>query len=60
MNKVLLVNLGFWAAAIAFPVFVRLLPTDSGETPKFFEFFVPVFQGMLACGATYLFKSSLE
>ena len=32
----------------------------SGETPKFFEFVVPLFQLMLACGATYLVKTSIE
>ncbi|WP_425618265.1 hypothetical protein NA78x_001968 [Anatilimnocola sp. NA78] len=60
MNKVLLVNLGFWATAIAFPIVIRLLPSSTGETPKFFEFFVPLFQMMLAGGATYLVKTSIE
>ena len=60
MNKVLMVNLAFWATAIAFPIVIRLLPTSTGETPKFFEFFVPLFQVMLACGATYLVKTSIE
>lgn len=60
MSKVLLVNLAFWAVAIAFPIVIRLLPTGSGETPKFFEFFVPLFQIMLAGGATYLVKTSIE
>jgi len=55
-----MVNLAFWATAIAFPILIRLLPTSTGQTPKFFEFFVPVFQVMLACGATYLLKTSLE
>jgi len=60
MMRVLMVNLAFWATAIAFPILIRLLPTSTGQTPKFFEFFVPVFQVMLACGATYLLKTSLE
>jgi hypothetical protein len=60
MNKVLMVNLAFWATAIAFPIVIRLLPTSTGETPKFFEFFVPLFQIMLACGATYLVKTAIE
>lgn len=60
MNKVLLVNLGFWTIAILFPIVIRLLPTSTGVTPKFFEFFVPLFQIMLACAATYLFKTSIE
>lgn len=60
MNKVLMVNLAFWAIAIVFPIVIRLLPTSTGETPKFFEFFVPMFQVMLACGATYLVKTSIE
>jgi hypothetical protein len=60
MNKVLMVNLAFWATAIAFPIVIRLLPTSTGETPKFFEFLVPLFQIMLACGATYLVKTSIE
>jgi hypothetical protein len=60
MNKVLMVNLAFWAIAIAFPIVIRLLPTSTGETPKFFEFFVPLFQVMLACGATYLVKTLIE
>ena len=55
-----MVNLAFWATAIAFPILIRLLPTSTGQTPKFFEFFVPVFQVMLAFGATYLLKTSLE
>ena len=60
MMRVLMVNLAFWATAIAFPILIRLLPTSTGQTPKFFEFFVPVFQVMLACGATYLLKTSIE
>lgn len=60
MNKVLMVNMAFWATAIAFPIVIHLIPTSTGETPKFFEFFVPVFQMMLACGATYLVKTALE
>lgn len=60
MNRMLMVNLAFWATAIAFPIVIRLLPTSTGETPKFFEFFVPLFQVMLACGATYLVKTSIE
>lgn len=60
MKKVLMVNLAFWATAIASPIVVRFLPTGTGQTPKFFEFFVPLFQVMLACGATYLVKTSLE
>ena len=60
MNKVLMVNLAFWATAIAFPIVIRLLPTGTGATPKFFEFFVPLFQVMLAGGATYLVKTSIE
>jgi hypothetical protein len=60
MNKVLMVNLAFWATAIIFPIVIRLLPTATGETPKFFEFLVPLFQVMLACGATYLVKTSIN
>ena len=60
MMRVLMVNLAFWATAIAFPILIRLLPTSTGQTPKFFEFFIPVFQVMLACGATYLLKTSIE
>jgi len=60
MMRVLMVNLAFWATAIAFPILIRLLPTSTGQTPKFFEFFVPVFQVMLAFGATYLLKTSIE
>lgn len=55
-----MVNLAYWAAAIAFPMVIRLLPTGTGQTPKFFEFFVPLFQIMLACGATHLVKTSME
>lgn len=60
MKKVLFVNLGFWAAAIAFPIVIRMLPTGTGQTPRFFEFFVPIFQIMLAGGTTYLIKTSIE
>ena len=60
MMRVLMLNLAFWATAIAFPILIRLLPTSTGQTPKFFEFFIPVFQVMLACGATYLLKTSIE
>ena len=60
MNKVLIVNLAYWATAIGFPIVIRLLPTSTGETPKFFEFLVPLFQMMLACGATYLVKTAIE
>jgi hypothetical protein len=58
--KVLLVNAAFWAAAIAFPYLVRLLPTGSGEPAKFFEFLVPVVQAILGCGATYLIYLSVQ
>lgn len=60
MKKVLVVNLGFWAAAIAFPIVIRMLPTGTGQTPRFFEFFVPIFQIMLAGGTTYLIRTSIE
>jgi len=60
MTKVLMVNLAFWAAAIMFPIVIQLVPTGTGQTPKFFEFFVPLFQIMLACGATYLVKTAIE
>lgn len=60
MKKVLMINLAFWATAIAAPMLIRGIPTSTGQTPKFFEFFVPLFQIMLACGATYLFKTSIE
>ena len=60
MNKVLMVNLFYWAVAIVFPMVIRLLPTSTGKTPKFFEFLVPLIQMMLACGATYLVKTSIE
>ena len=60
MKKLLLVKLAYWGAAIVFPIVIRLLPTGTGQTPKFFEFFVPIFQIMLAGGATYLVKTSIE
>jgi len=41
IKKVLLVNAAFWATAIACPYLVRILPTSTGEPPKFFEFIVP-------------------
>ncbi len=60
VKKVLVVNLAFWATAIAFPFVIRLLPTSTGATPKIFELIVPMFQVMLACGATYLVKTSVQ
>jgi hypothetical protein len=60
INKVIILNLAFWAVAIAFPFFTRILPTGSGSSPKIFEVLVPLFQLMLAGGATYLVKSALE
>lgn len=60
MKKILVVNLGFWAAAIAFPIVIRLLPTSTGQTRRFFEFLVPIFQIMLAGDTTDLFRTSIE
>ncbi len=59
IKKVIVLNLSFWAVAIAFPFFTRILPTGSGSSPKIFEVLVPIFQLMLAGGATYLVKSAL-
>lgn len=60
IRKVVTVNLAFWAAALAFPYVVRLLPTASGSPPKIYEVLVPLFQIMFAAGATYLVKSALS
>lgn len=53
-----ILNLAFWAVAIALPYIVQLLPTASGSPPKIMEVFVPLFQIMLACAATRLLTSA--
>ena len=60
LKKAIVVNLAFWAVAILFPIAVRMLPSSSGETPRFFEFFIPLFQIMLAAGATWHLKSAID
>lgn len=59
-KKTVILNLAFWITAIAFPLVLRLLPSSTGTQPKFFEFFVPFFQLMLAGGATWMVKSALD
>lgn len=58
-RNILLLNLAFWAVAIAFPYFIRLLPTASGSPPKIYEVLVPLIQIMLAVGATYHVATAL-
>jgi hypothetical protein len=59
-KKTVILNLAFWITAITFPYVLRLLPSSTGAPPKFYEFFVPVFQFMLAGGATWMVKSALD
>ena len=59
-RNILVLNLAFWAVAIAFPYVVKLLPTGSGEIPKIYDVLVPLIQIMLAAGATYHVASSLD
>ena len=58
-RNILLLNLAFWAVAIAFPYLIRLLPTGSGGPPKIYEVLVPLIQLMLAVGATYHVSTAL-
>lgn len=58
-RNILVLNLAFWAVAIAFPYLIKLLPTGSGSPPKIYEVLVPLIQIMLAFGATYHVASAL-
>ena len=60
LNRLLIVNLGFWAAALAFPYFARLLPTASGSPPRIYDVLVPLIQIMFAAGSTYLLKTAID
>jgi hypothetical protein len=59
IRKVVTLNVAFWAVAIAFPYLARLLPTASGNPPKFYEVLLPLIQIMLALAATFMVKSAL-
>ncbi len=59
INRIIRVNLAFWAVAIVTPFVTRLIPTSTGAPAKFFEFGVPIFQMMLAAGTVHLIKTAL-
>ncbi len=53
-KKIVLVNLAFWFAAMLLHPLIQSLPTGSGSPPKIFEYVIPVYFVMPACGPTYL------
>lgn len=57
IKMAVVLNLAFWGVAILFPIVLKLIQTGSGAPPKIFEVLIPLFQFMLAGGATYLLKS---
>ena len=60
MKKLVLINLAFWLAAIAFPFLARSLPTASGSPPKIYDVLIPMIQFMLAFGSTYIVSLALK
>jgi len=60
VKKIVFVNLAYWLAAILVHPVIRMLPSGSGSTPKFFEFLVPVFMIGLAFGSTVLLKRAIR
>ncbi|CAN5916885.1 hypothetical protein BH11VER1_BH11VER1_22150 [soil metagenome] len=59
IKRIALIILAFWGVAILAPIIVGVIPTSSGATPKIFEFFVPLFQIMLAFGTTLMIWTAL-
>jgi hypothetical protein len=57
LRQIICINLGFWSVAIFGPIVIRLIPTATGQPPKFYEFGIPLFQCMLALGTTHLIRS---
>lgn len=50
----LIVNLLYWVVAALLHPLASLLPTSSGEPPKFFELLIPLIFMGLAFGSTVL------
>jgi hypothetical protein len=59
-KKRVVVNLAYWLVAILVHPVIRLFPGESGTTPKFFEFLVPLFMVGLAIGSTLLLAGAIR
>ena len=53
-KKIVLVNLAFWFVAMFLHPLIQSLPTGSGSPTKIFEYVIPVYFVMPACGSNYL------
>ena len=55
----LIVNVSYWVVAALIHPLASLLPTSSGETPKFFELLIPLIFMGLGFGSTVLLSGAL-
>ncbi len=54
-----MLNLVVWMLAIVVPPLLRMLPTATGNPPKFYEVLIPLFSLALAGVSTYLLKAAI-
>ena len=59
-KHILIVNVLFWIVAALLHPLSHLVPTESGEPPKFFSFLIPVIFLMLAFASTAMFSKVLR
>lgn len=58
-KKLIVLSLVVWMLAIAGPPLLRMLPTASGNPPKFYEVLIPLFSLALAGVSTYLLRAAI-
>jgi hypothetical protein len=59
-RRFLVVNVLYWVVAALVHPLTNLLPTGSGEPPKFLELLIPLVFVGLAFGSTYLMSRALS
>ena len=59
-KNVAIVNLLFWVVAALLHPLSHLIPTESGEPPKFFSFLIPLIFLMLAVFSTAMISKALN
>ena len=58
-KSVLVVNVLYWVVAALIHPLANLIPTGSGEPPKFFSLLIPLIFIGLACGTTTMIARAM-
>jgi hypothetical protein len=58
-KKLILLNLAVWIIAILAHPLSQLVPTSTGEPPKFYQVLIPTLLVILALISTYLFSAAI-